>query len=471
MSGSSPTPYAACVRPENSAVSLPSCDVTIIGAGLAGSFLAVLLARRGDRVQVFERLPDMRRSQVPAGRSINLALAARGIRALELAELMPKVAPLLIPMRGRLLHDVDRTLSFMPYGQREHEVIYSVSRPGLNGVLLDAAERAGATIHFRQELVDVDYACRKLIFLDAATGRRHEVPMGTVIGADGAGSVLRRAAVTQLGLDCTEELLPHSYKELLLPADAHARHRIEKHALHIWPRGGFMLIALPNLDGSFTVTLFLPKRGEPSFESLQNDAAIEQFFARHFPDAYELIPRVAEEFGKRPVGIMGTVRCRRWHVDRHVLLIGDAAHAITPFHGQGMNAAFEDCRELLEILRDATTWAEAFDRFETRRRPNAEAIADMALENYVEMRDTVRDPKFVLKKELSLELERRFPSRFVPRYSMVMFHDEIPYRVAFERGRIQETILNELTETATTLDEVDYERAAALINARLDPVA
>lgn len=399
-----------------------------------------------------------------------MALAARGIRALELAELMPDVMPLLIPMPGRLLHALDGALSFMPYGQREHEVIYSVSRPGLNRVLLDAAERAGATIHFRQALNDVDYASRTLIFVDTASGRRREVPMTTVIGADGAGSVLRRTAVEQLDLACTEDLLPHSYKELVLPADAQGRHRIEKNALHIWPRGGFMLIALPNLDGSFTVTLFLATRGEFSFESLRDGAAVEQFFARHFADAHELIPRVAEEFDKRPIGVMGTVRCRRWHVADNVLLIGDAAHAITPFHGQGMNAAFEDCRELLEVLRGTTNWAQAFEQFEARQRPNADAIADMALENYIEMRDTVRDARFVLQKSLSLELERRFPERFVPRYSMVMFHDDIPYRVAFERGRIQEAILDELTANATTLAEIDFEHAERLVHERLTPI-
>jgi len=447
-----------------------SQDVTIVGAGLAGSLMAVLLAKRGHRVQVFERLPDMRRTPIPAGRSINLALAARGIRALEAAGVMEAVLPLLIPMRGRLLHDLDGALSFIPYGQREHEVIYSISRPGLNHVLLDAAEQAGAVIHFRHALVDVDFVAGTLVFADEAAGVRRERPLGKVIGADGAGSVLRRAAVEQLRIPCSEELLPHAYKELTLPARDGARHRIEKNALHIWPRGGFMLIALPNVDGSFTVTLFLAADGNPSFASLTDAAAVDAFFAEQFPDAYELMPDLANEFAARPVGVMGTIRCKRWHLADEVVLLGDAAHAITPFHGQGMNAAFEDCRELDELLAGASSWREAFAQFERQRQPNTEAIADMALENYVEMRDTVRHPKFALKKALSLELERRFPDHFVPRYSMVMFHDEIPYRVAFERGRIQEAILDTLTENAQALAEIDFVRAEQLIHLQLGPV-
>ena len=445
-------------------------EVTIVGAGLAGSLLALLLSQRGDRVQVFERLPDMRRTQIAAGRSINLALAARGIRALELAGVMPSVMPLLIPMRGRMLHASDGALAFMPYGQRDHEVIYSVSRPGLNRVLLDAAEAAGASIRFRHTLVDADFANRTMVLADDGGGARHEVPMHTVIGADGAGSILRRMAVEQLDIRCSEELLPHAYKELTLPARRGGRYRIEKNALHIWPRGGFMLIALPNLEGSFTVTLFLGAKGEPSFESLDTPAAIEAFFAAHFPDAHELMPNLAAEFAAHPTGIMGTIRCDKWHVAEHTLLIGDAAHAITPFHGQGMNAAFEDCRVLTEIRARASSWREAFERFERARKPNGEAIADMALENYVEMRDTVRDPKFMLQKMLSLELERRFPDRFVPRYSMVMFHDEIPYRVAYERGRIQQAILGELTNEVDALAEIDYSRAERLIRERLPAI-
>jgi kynurenine 3-monooxygenase len=449
----------------------PRDDVTIVGAGLAGALLAILLAQRKRRVRVFERLPDMRREQIPAGRSINLALAARGIRALEMAGVMGRILPLLIPMRGRMLHESDGRLTFVPYGQREHEVIYSVSRPGLNRILLDAAEEAGVELAFRTTALAADFQRHCMVLRDERTGGLSEHPLERVIGADGAGSALRRALVTELDTPCSEELLKHGYKELTLAPDVGGRHRIEKNALHVWPRGGFMLIALPNLDGSFTVTLFLPHRGEQSFESLTDAARVDAFFAEHFPDARTLMPGLTAEFLAHPVGVMGTVRCDRWSVGDHLLLIGDAAHAITPFHGQGMNCAFEDCRELVQRLGSDDDWARAFHTFERTRREHTDAIADMAIENYLEMRDTVRDPKFHLYKSLSLELERRFPSRFVPRYSMVMFHDEIPYAQALERGRIQNKILMQLTRTVGGVGEVDFAAAARMIEDRLPPIA
>lgn len=445
----------------------PTDEVGIVGAGLAGTLMSVLLARRGHRVRLFERYADMRRTPIPAGRSINLALAARGIRALERAGVIQDVLPFLIPMRGRMLHATDGSLSFMPYGQRDHEVIYSVSRPGLNRVLLDAAESAGVAIEFDQTLVSADVRNQKFVFTRQGSGAQQEHVIEHVIGADGAGSILRHALVEQLGAACSEDLLPHRYKELTLAADHEGRHRLEKNALHIWPRGGFMLIALPNVDGSFTVTLFLPLHGSQSFESLLAPGSVEAFFNEHFADACELMPQLVDEFAINPAGIMGTIRCARWCADGNVLLIGDAAHAITPFHGQGMNCAFEDCAELIALIEQAHDWSAAFAEFQERRKPNADAIADMALENYIEMRDAVRDPKFVLQKTLSLELEKRFPDHFVPRYSMVMFHDEIAYSVAFARGRIQSEILDTLTRNAESLSDVDFGLAAALISERL----
>jgi kynurenine 3-monooxygenase len=446
------------------------CDVTIIGAGLAGTLMSILLAHRGHKVRILERFPDMRREVIPAGRSINLALAARGIRALEAADVMQQVLPLLIPMPGRLLHAPDGSLTFVPYGQRDHEVIYSVSRPGLNRILLDAAEAAGVDILFRHTSVDADLARGYVLMRDEAAGTMYELPMHRIIAADGAGSPLRHAMAAQQSAQCTEDLLDHGYKELTLPPDSQSGHQIHKNALHIWPRGGFMLIALPNLDGSFTVTLFLGHKGANSFDALDNATAVAAFFERHFPDATLLMPDLVTQFLANPTGVMGTVRCDRWAVDDRLLMIGDAAHAITPFHGQGMNCAFEDCAELDRLLRQHGTWRAAFAAFESERRPNTDAIAAMALENYEEMRDTVRHPKFQLQKALSLELERRFPDRFVPRYSMVMFHDEIPYAVAYERGRAQSEILDELIRTAMTLDDVDYRAAATLIEAKLQPI-
>ena len=445
--------------------------VTILGAGLSGALMSIFLARNARKVVLYERRPDLRKVDMDAGRSINLALAARGIEALKEAGVFEEVEPLLIPMRGRMLHDLDGRQSFVPYGQRPHEVIFSVSRPGLNGVLLDHAQRVyGVTPKFLHAARAIDFDRDELVMLNEVTGDPQRLRMAPLIAADGAGSIVRRAMTGQLGVRVTEDMLEHGYKELTLPASATGTHHVEKHALHIWPRGGFMLIALPNLDGSFTVTLFLPLRGENSFATLDGRDAVDDFFGRHFPDVVPLMPGVAREFLENPIGRMGTVYCDHWAARDKAVLLGDAAHAMVPFHGQGMNCCFEDCAELHRMLEATGDWSRAFRAFEQQRKPNTDAIAAMALENYVEMRDTVRDPKFLLRKELAFELERRYPDRFIPRYSMVMFHHEIPYSVAYERGRIQAGILERLTERVTTLPEVDLQRADAEIRTALPPL-
>jgi kynurenine 3-monooxygenase len=275
-----------------------------------------------------------------------------------------------------------------------------------------------------------------------------------------------RNFASAVGIQTREEILPYAYKELTIPAASDGRHRMDCGALHIWPRGGFMLIALPNLDGSFTATLFLARAGSNSFAALSDERTVQEFFAAHFPDARQLMPQLTQEFFAHPLGILGTVHCDRWHVDDRLLLIGDAAHAIVPFHGQGMNCAFEDC-VVLDDLLNSRDFAAAMAQFERERRPNTDAIAQMALENYLEMRDTVREPKFQLQKIVSLELERRYRNRFIPRYSMVMFHAEIPYAIALERGRIQQDILNELTRDVTDLAEIDWALADRLVKERL----
>ncbi|HEX7966316.1 MAG TPA: NAD(P)/FAD-dependent oxidoreductase [Gammaproteobacteria bacterium] len=440
--------------------------ITLIGAGLAGSLLAVFLARRGHAVTVYERLPDMRRHAIPAGRSINLALAHRGIRPLEAVGLMPEVQKLLIPMRGRMLHDKAGATSLTPYGRTPTEVIHSVSRPGLNMLLMDAAEKAGARFHFGRRVEDVDFDTGRVTLVDG-TGGKHAVEAATLIATDGGGSAVRQAMIRRRDVKVVEDVLPHAYKELTIPAAADGSHRMEKHALHIWPRGGYMLIALPNLDGSFTVTLFLARDGEPSFAQLEKPGELKRFFAEEFPDALALIPDLEQDFRSHPTGLMGTVHTEHWHVGGRALLLGDAAHAIVPFHGQGMNCAFEDCLVLDECLsRHGGDWGEVFSEFEALRRPNAEAIAAMALENYVEMRDAVRDPKFMLQKKLGFLLEERNPGMFVPRYSMVMFH-HLPYADARARGAIQQRILDTLTESVTDVGQVDLARADSLVRAEL----
>ncbi|HVT44038.1 MAG TPA: NAD(P)/FAD-dependent oxidoreductase [Thermoanaerobaculia bacterium] len=443
-----------------------SRDVTLIGAGLAGSLLAIYLARRGFEVAIFERRPDLRRVNIAAGRSINLALANRGIHALREVGLMDRIEPLLIPMAGRMLHDEAGNLQFLPYGSRPEEVIYSVSRGALNGIMMDAAEAGGVTIHFLHNCREVDFEQREVTAI-IDDGRARRFPYRTLIGTDGSASAVRDAVMRATGGESREEPLEHSYKELSIPPSPDGGFRIERNALHIWPRGEFMLIALPNIDGSFTVTLFLPNEGPESFASLTTAEAVLSFFERRFADAVPLLPDLTEAFFENPTGHLSTIRCWPWHYRDQAVLLGDAAHAIVPFHGQGMNCAFEDCSELNACLDSSDgTWEPVFAELARRRKPNAEAIADMALENYVEMRSSVRDPKFQLWKEAAFRLEERQPGRFIPRYSMVMFHS-IPYAEAKRRGAIQDEILEELTRETATAAEVDYEKADRLIASRL----
>ena len=436
-------------------------EITLVGAGLAGSLLAIFLAKRGHRVTLLERRPDPRKTAASAGRSINLALANRGIAALEEVGVMESLRSVLIPMAGRMLHDEEGGLRLIPYGNKPHEVIYSVSRGGLNALLLDAAEATGrVAIRFGQTVTGVDFANRRVL--------PQGTPYDVLIGTDGSASAVRSAILERTAGRLDEQPLGHGYKELTIPAADGGRFRMEKGALHIWPRGEFMLIALPNVDGSFTATLFLPNQGDESFEALTTPEAVRALFERRFADAIALMPSLVEDFFGNPTGHLETIRCEPWSFEDHALVLGDAAHAIVPFHGQGMNAAFEDCSALDRCLGNPDRpWSEIFAEFEARRRPDTGAIADMALENYVEMRSTVREPKFQLKKDLSFRLEERHPGRFIPRYSMVMFHT-IPYAEARRRGAIQEEILDALTNAAASLDEVDLARADRLIAERLE---
>jgi len=446
--------------------------VTILGGGCTGPLIGLMLARRRYPVRIYERRPDARRFELPAGRSINLALAARGIAALERAELMDQVRPLLLPMRGRTVHDLDGHARFLPYGQRPHELIWSVSRAGLNEVLMNAAERAGVEFHFEHACRGADFDKGLVEIEDLAGGHRFDIPMAPLIAADGSGSALRGAMVAAGRATTREEPLAHRYKELTIPPGPDGRHQLPLGALHIWPRGGFMLIALPNLDGTFTATLFLAAEGEAtSFASLADATAVRALFETNFPDVRALIPDLEDQFASNPVGRMSTIYVSPWHVGGQALLVGDAAHAILPFHGQGMNCAFEDCSVFDDLLGEPVDWATRFARFEAERRENTAAIARMAIENYVEMRDTVRDPRFALQKDLSLELERRHPERFIPRYSMVTFHAEISYAEAERRGGIQARIVDGATRGCASLDDVDLSRIEPEILTQLAPIS
>ena len=463
--------YSILRRPSvpPSADTTPARDITIAGAGLAGALLALLLARRGHRVTVYERRPDPRLATAESGRSINLALAARGIRALTAAGVMEQVRPLLIEMRGRMVHTGDdqaQPPQLQPYGQRAHEVIHSVSRSQLNRLLIEAAAaQPGVRLYFDTACTDVDFK-RSVLCLRASTSdEADEIPLGVTVATDGASSAVRQALVASGRIKVRVDELEHDYKELLLPA-RDGQFALDPHALHIWPRRGFMLIALPNIDHSFTVTLFLPRHGAVSFGALRNPAEIESFFRREFPGAAALIPDLAAQFLKNPQGHLGTVHAAPWSAGP-VLLLGDAAHAIVPFHGQGMNAAFEDCVLLDELLHDPSNakvqWPELFQRFEAARRPDTEAIAALSLENYVEMRSDVLDARFLRQKALGLELERRFPKSFIPEYAMVMFHPEIPYAVAQRHARLQQRILDELDAARLPDGEPDYGLAERLL--------
>ncbi len=444
--------------------------ITLVGAGLAGSLLGTFLARRGLEVHIFEKRPDLRQARLSAGRSINLALARRGIAALEQVGVMDRVRSMLIPMKGRMLHDEEGNLQMVPYGQRPEEVIHSVSRGGLNGLLMDAAEATGRVeISFDRACRSVDLDQRTMEIESHDHSTRETVSWNALVGTDGSASAVRESLMSRTGGTLREEPLGHGYKELSIPPTPEGGFRMEKNALHIWPRGEFMLIALPNTDGSFTVTLFLPHTGEESFASLTDREALHRFFERRFPDAVPLLVNLDEEFFGNPTGHLETIRCEPWSY-RSAILLGDAAHAIVPFHGQGMNCAFEDCLIFDSLVEQLDSdWPALFQRFWRDRKPDTEAIADMAVENYLEMRSTVRDAKFQLRKQVGFRLEEMHPERFIPRYSMVMFHT-LPYAEAKRRGAVQREILDAVTSLADSADQVDFEQASRLVEQRLEPI-
>jgi kynurenine 3-monooxygenase len=444
--------------------------ITIAGAGLGGSLLAIYLAKQGFKVEVFERWGDPRKDEAPAGRSINLALAERGIHALKQVGLHHRVGRMAIPMRGRMVHQPGQEPDLQPYGRNDQEVIYSVHRSKLNQAMLEAAEQtARVRIHFNQELLSADLESGEATFLDQASERQYTRPVLPLIGADGAGSPTRAALEQYKGFESRIEMLGHSYKELSIAPAADGGFQMHQNSLHIWPRGGFMMIALPNSDGSFTNTLFLPNEGKDSFASLTDKKQVQEFFQRNFDSALPLLADLDQEFSDNPIGTLATLRCPTWQADGRIALLGDAAHAVVPFHGQGMNCAFEDCVELDRCIRDSDTWTQAFERYEQARKDNGNAIADMAIENYVEMRSDVADAGYLLRRALGKELEKRFPEHFVPRYSMVMFR-RIPYAEAQSRGRTNLAILKELTDGRVSLDQIDFEQAEKLVKERLGPM-
>ena len=444
-------------------------DITLIGAGLAGPLLAVSLVKRGYRVRIYERRPDMRKVQISAGRSINLALSTRGIHALKEAEIWEEMQRIIIPMKGRMMHSVAGELTFQPYGKDETEVINSISRAELNIALMNAAEAHGVAIEFGQRCVGYDARAGAIHLRDGETGAERTVASEVVIGTDGSASAVRAEMMSMPRFNFSQQYLNYGYKELTIPAGPGAEHVIETNALHIWPRGTYMLIALPNIDGTFACILFLPFEGRDSFAALDTPASVQRFFEERFPDVVPLMPELTENFFANPVGAMVTIRCSPWHLDGKALLLGDSAHAIVPFFGQGLNCAFEDCTVLLELLDRGGDWPELFAEFEAARKVNTDAIADLALENFIEMRDRVGDPHFLFKKKVELALEARFPGHFVPKYAMVTFH-RLPYSVALSRGRVQDGMLAELCDGIDRVEDLDWKKAEFLVQRDLTPL-
>ncbi len=444
--------------------------ITLIGAGLNGPLLALGLARRGFQIEIYERRPDIRRVHMSAGRSINLAISTRGIYALSQAGLWGDMQKIIVPMKGRMMHSAKSELSFQPYGKNDTEVINSISRAHLGVALINAAEAEGVTVHFQQRCTGINFKTRALKLQDEQTGEERTIEAGVVIGCDGSASAIRGDMSKQNRFNFSQEYLDYGYKELTVPADPDGKHVLETNALHIWPRGNFMLIALPNVDGTFACILFLPFEGSNSFAQMASRTNVMEFFRSQFPDAVPLMPDLADNFFANPTGTMVTIKCQPWHFEGRALLLGDAAHAIVPFFGQGINCGFEDCTILLELLdRHGADWNRIFTQFEEARKANTDAIADLAVENFVEMRDRVGDPHFLFRKKVELALEAKHPRRFVPKYSMVTFH-RIPYATALQRGQKQDRMLTQLCEHIDRLEDLDWNIADRLIQSELTPL-
>jgi len=411
---------------------------------------------------VYEKRPDMRRAGFVGGRSINLALSDRGWKALRLAGLEEKIRSMALPMEGRMMHDETGHLSFHPYGL-EGQAIYSVSRGGLNLELLHkAAAYDQVQFHFEHKCLEVDPESGTLQFEDLRTGKVVSAQADLIFGADGAYSAVRQALQKRPRFNFSQQYLEHGYKELTIPPGPNGEHLLDNIALHIWPRHSFMLIALPNLDGSFTCTLFLPFEGENAFEHLNTEAEVRAFFKQWFPDAVPLLPDLTRDFFTNPTSTLVTIRCKPWTAAGRVLLIGDAAHAIVPFYGQGMNAGFEDCSLLDECIDTcAGNWPEIFRRFNASRIEDADAIADLALRNFIEMRDRVADPRFLLRKEIERWLHKQHPRDFIPVYSMVTF-SHLPYRLALQESREQDRLFEHILQIEGVEKDFQNEKVLAV---------
>lgn len=418
--------------------------IGIVGAGLVGSLQAILMAQKGYQVSVFERRKDLRKAELIAGKSINLALSDRGWKALELAGIADDIRAISIPMYKRCMHALDGTLTYQPYGQ-EDQAIYSVSRGGLNQKLMNLADNyPNISYHFDRKCEDLKLDTNSLQFTNTATREKEEHAFDKIFATDGAFSAVRMRMQKTTMFDYSQKYLDHGYKELVIPANADGTHKLDKNCLHIWPRGEFMMIALANLDGSFTCTLFFPMFGETSFDTLKTREEVSAFFKLTFPDAVELMPTLLDDYFDNPTSTLVMVRCDPWNYQDNVLLLGDAAHAIVPFYGQGMNCGFEDCTVFYEMHEAAGgQWEGLMSRFSNQRVPDGNAILDLALLNYVEMRDLTGDPDFLLRKKIEAKFSKLYPEKWLPLYSQVTFSN-IRYSEALENGEKQQQIMDRI---------------------------
>lgn len=420
-------------------------ETVIIGAGLVGSLLSVYLCKRGYKVKIYERRPDMRKADLAAGRSINLALSDRGIKALEEVGLMDEIRKICIPMHGRFMHNADGSTAYQPYG-KEGQYINSVSRAQLNCKLMDLAEEHGAQIIFNQKCDSINWNKNEILLQDTNNQSLSTVHFNLLFGSDGAYAATRLTHQLQHNrFQYNQYYIDFGYKELNIPPGKNGSFLLEKNALHIWPRGNYMMIALPNMDGSFTCTLFFPFEGNPSFEMLDTKEKVTEFFKQTFTDAVPLMSTLEEDFFNNPTSSLVTVKCYPWIRDDKFALIGDAAHAMVPFFGQGMNCGFEDCSVLNSlIIKHDGHWKNILDEYQQLRKPDADAICDLALNNFVEMRDKVANPKFLLQKKIEANFSNKYPGKWIPLYSQVTFSPQIRYSEALVNGQKQEAIMQQV---------------------------
>lgn len=442
--------------------------IAIIGAGLVGSLQAIYMARKGFQVSVYERRSDIRDVELVAGRSINLALSDRGWKALKGAGISDDIQKIAIPMKGRMVHDVEGNQAFQPYGF-DDQAIYSVSRGELNKqLLIKADEYPNVELFFNQQVKDVDLKTNELKIHNVHSGETEVKAYHRIMATDGAFSAVRLRLMKTDRFNYSQKYLEHGYKELHIPPNADGTHKIDKHSLHIWPRGKFMLIALPNLDGSFTLTLFFPFDGEVSFNSLDTDKKVMDFFQKTFPDTLPLIPDLLKDYNENPTASLVTVHCYPWHYEDKICLMGDASHAIVPFYGQGMNSGFEDCTVFNDLFeQDDWEWDKVFSQFSAKRAPETDAISELALRNYIEMRDLTANEKWLLQKKIERKITTKHPDKWLPLYSQVTF-SHTPYDEALRNGELQDSIMKRVMNRPDISEVWDSEEVEQAVMAELE---